>query len=420
MKLRGNYSRLYKDKLGSGTFDCMTKKAKKTCSACGNSVVNHRFVFASNFIDETMGKFGNAFLSFLPALPTEKFQSVAVFLEKRSFDLFRLMGMLRHSTVIEKARSGRSKLIWEEAQRRGIVMEQSVFLGKYLEHYRVKINGKIFYFQSLPIPPWLPQGGYDWIDDKFILAKKLNTAGIPTPATRKISSMSDALFAFEKMNKPLIIKPKSGSRGRHTTTNIKNTEELERAFSVARQITPAMVLQEHLFGSVYRATVVNNVLVGFFRGDPPHVKGDGIKNIRELIVEKNKKRDERLNEISMDEDLVSFIERQGYALDSVLPLGTVIDLSAKTGRFRGGYTKEMLPEVHPKMHSIFKKAGELVSAPVLGFDLIIPDPTQDPDTQRWGIIECNSLPFIDLHYFALEGMPINVAKHVWDLWEVKS
>ena len=420
MMLRGNCSRLYRDKLGSGTFDFMTKKAEKTCSACGNSVVNHRFVFTSNFIDEIIGRFGDAFSSFLPKLPTKKFQGAADFLEKRSFDLFRLVGALRHSTDIEKARSGRSKLIWEEAQRRGIEMEQSVFLGKYLEHYRIKINGKAFYFQSLPVPPWLPQGGYDWIDDKFILAERLNTAGIPTPATRKISSMSDACSSFEELSKPLIIKPKSGSRGRHTTTNIKNAEELERAFSIARQITPAMVLQEHLFGSVYRATVVDNVLVGFFRGDPPQVAGDGIKNIRELIVEKNSKRNERLNEILIDEDLVSFIERQRYALDSVLPLGTIIDLSAKTGRFRGGHTKEMLPEVHPKMYSIFKKAGELVSAPILGFDLIIPDPTQDPDTQRWGVIECNSLPFIDLHYFALEGTPINVAKHVWDLWKVKS
>ena len=396
----------------------MMKKVEKTCSACGNSVVNHRLVFASNFIDETMGKVGSTFSFFLPVLPIGKFQSLADFLEKRSFDLFRLMGMLSHSTDIEKARSGRSKLIWEEAQRRGIEMEQSVFLGKYLEHYRVKINGKVFYFQSLPIPPWLPQEGYGWTDDKFILAKKLDTAGIPTPATRKISSMSDARFAFGKLNKPLIVKPKSGSRGRHTTTNIKNDEELETAVSIARQITPTMVLQEHLFGSIYRATVVNNVLVGFFRADPPQVVGDGIKNVLELISEKNVKRHERLNEISIDEDIISFIGRQGYTLDSVLSLGIVIDLSAKGGRFRGGYTKEMLPEGHHKMHSIFNKAGELVSGPGLGFDLIIPDPTEDPDMQRWGIIECNSLPFIDLHYFALEGTPINVAKHVWDLWGI--
>jgi cyanophycin synthetase len=97
--------------------------------------------------------------------------------------------------------------------------------------------------------------------------------------------------------------------------------------------------------------------------------------------------------------------------------GITLKLSAKTGRMYGGYTEEMLPTVHPKMHEIFKKAGEIVSAPVVGFDLIIENPIKDPALQRWGIIECNSLPFIDLHYFALEGTPINLAKNVWNLWK---
>jgi cyanophycin synthetase len=104
-------------------------------------------------------------------------------------------------------------------------------------------------------------------------------------------------------------------------------------------------------------------------------------------------------------------------LESVIPKDTIVHLLAKTGRLYGGYTKEMIPEVHPKMHSIFKKAGEIVSVPVAGFDLIIEDPKADPDTQNWGIIECNSLPFIALHYFALEGEPVNVATFIWDLWK---
>lgn len=178
-----------------------------------------------------------------------------------------------------------------------------------------------------------------------------------------------------------------------------------------------MVAQEHLFGSVYRATVINNELVGFFRADPPRVTGDGKSTIAELIKIKNKNHHELLSDIEINQELLDFIKRQNHTLETILPSDTTIDLIAKTGRMYGGYTKEMLPEVHPKMHQIFKKAGEVVSAPVLGFDLIIEDPTADPDLQRWGIIECNSLPFIDLHYFSLEGEHINLAKNVWDLWD---
>jgi len=159
--------------------------------------------------------------------------------------------------------------------------------------------------------------------------------------------------------------------------------------------------------------------VGFFKADPPQIAGDGLKTIKELIVEKNKNRPERISEILINDDLVHFIGRLGYNLESVLPKGIKIDLSAKTGRMYGGYTREMLKDVHPKLISILNKAGNIVEAPVAGFDLIIEDPTKDPDTQKWGIIECNSLPFIDLHYFAYEGEPVNLAKNVWDLWNIK-
>jgi D-alanine-D-alanine ligase-like ATP-grasp enzyme len=295
-------------------------------------------------------------------------------------------------------------------------MEQVVVFGKPVDHYRAKMNGKYVYFNSLPIPRWLPQSGYRWVDDKLLLSKKLNAVGIPSPRTIKIKTLKQAKKAFEELQKPLILKPEWGSRGRHTTTNIHTVEELEKAYDLVKQIAISVVVQEHLVGSVYRATVIDNKLVGFFRADQPQIVGDGVSVIEKLIEEKNTSRRARVSEIVINDDLKHFIARRGYALDSVLPQGEVLSLSAKTGRMYGSYTKEMFPEVHPKMHGIFESAGRLCEAPILGFDLIMEDGTKDPDTQRWGVIECNSLPFIDLHYMALEGEPINLAKNVWDLW----
>lgn len=338
---------------------------------------------------------------------------------------FRLFGLARFDTNIEKAISGRSKLIWEEASRRGIPMQQVVMFGKHLEQYRAKIGGRWQYFQSLPVPYWLPQKGYDWMDDKFKLASKLEKAGIPAPKVTHANGFRKFRRAFDGFNKPVIIKPRSGSRGRHTTTNIRTEEELRSAYKLARMIAPELVMEEHLFGSVYRATVIGGKLSGFFRADPPQVVGDGTHTVRELIDIKNEKKNadaairEKLGNIEVNEDLTSFIARKGYSLDSIVPEGLVLDLSAKTGRLYGGYTREMFPEVHPKMHDIFAKAGDAIQASIVGFDLIIERPTEDPDTQKWGIIEANSLPFIDLHYFALEGTPVNIAKPIWDLWEKK-
>jgi cyanophycin synthetase len=75
--------------------------------------------------------------------------------------------------------------------------------------------------------------------------------------------------------------------------------------------------------------------------------------------------------------------------------------------------------VHPKLREYLERAAAALGVPIVGFDLIIKDPEGDPEIQEWGIIEANSLPFIDLHYLPLHGEPSNVAAHVWDLWNEK-
>lgn len=384
------------------------------CSACGTGQVNHRLARLLNIIDEIVSK-GTAKFSTLIHIPYE--YTLSNILSGWVTGILAALGIIRFSTDRTKAISGRSELIWNEAAKRGIPMEQIVIGGRHVEQYRARIGNRWYYFQSIPIPPWLPQKGYAWMDDKLTLAHKLEAANIPVPKARVASSWDGTLRAFGALVKPVIIKPRFGSRGRHTTTHINTLEELRAAYTLAKEISRELVIEEHLFGSVCRATTVNGKLVGFFRADPPQIQGDGIRSVSELISEKNTQKHERLGTIEINNDLLGCIARRGYTLDQVLPHGTNLDLSAKTGRFYGGHTKEMLPEIHPNMHALFAKAAALVEAPVMGFDLIIEHPHLDPEKERWGIIECNSLPFIDLHYFALEGEPINIAKHIWDLWK---
>jgi D-alanine-D-alanine ligase-like ATP-grasp enzyme len=363
-----------------------------------------------NFLNETLGRFMTYFFN------AYKNRRLAGYVEIVLYTFLRMIGMATYNTDISKVSSGRSELVWIEARKRGLRMEQIKIFNRYIDNYRVFINGGIYYFESIPIPPYLNQYGYTWLDDKLILSKKLNKNNINSPKTKLVYTLNGAIKAFRKLNKPVIVKPKNGSRGRHTTTNINTEEELIRAYKLGKQISFALVVQEHLYGSVCRATIVGDLLVGFFKALPPQITGDGKQTIEALIIEKNKNKNEKLGDILINEELINFIKRQGYNLDSILEINKTIDLIAKTGRLYGGHTREMINEVHPKIKEIFKKAAKVIEAPVGGFDLIIEDPTLDPDLQKWGIIECNSLPFIDLHYYAEEGPRINPAEKIWDLW----
>jgi D-alanine-D-alanine ligase-like ATP-grasp enzyme len=392
----------------------MEHAKRNKCSACGTSNTSHSLLLISDLLEETIGRIGRIFLKIFKI---DENHALFKFFEKFFYKISALLGLLKYSDDKDRAVTGRSRLIWDEAERRGIKMQQVFMFGRPVEHYRAFVNGKYINFESIPIPPHMSSSGYGWVDDKFILSERLRTEGIASPSAGSAMLYRTAENIFNRLEKPVILKPRSGSRGRHTTTNINTKEELKKALDLAHAISLAVVVEEHLFGSVYRATTVDGKLVGFFRADPPSVTGDGHSTIEELVKEKNKNKHERMGNIVIDSDALDFLARQTLGIHTVLEDGKKVNLSAKTGRFFGGYTKEMLPEVHPKMHEIFEKAAKIVDIPVAGFDLIIGDPAADPDTQRWGIIECNSMPYIDLHFFALEGKPINIAEYVWDLWK---
>ena len=392
------------------------KNKKNKCAYCGDAFVNHNFLYLSNIVST----FTDPYLCWTAKHTPVFLKNFVDRFLKYIFYVLVYFKFGKFSTDIEKAVSLRSKVIWEEAKRRNIQVEQFIVFGKYTEHFRVKIKEKYFFYESLPVPPnFTDTTSEDW-DNKFVLKNIFIKHGIPVPGYAKIpffeSKKSKKLF--DKFKKPVIVKPISGSRGRHTTTNIFTLEEFNFAQSVGRMISPTLVVEEHLNGYVCRATLVNGKLAGFYRAESPSIIGDGEQTIFELIKQKDDTRPDRVAIVPLGEEIDNFILRLGYTMQSVLPKGKSLNLTHRTGRYFGGKTKEMLDELHPSFIPILEKAGKITKLPVVGFDCIVPDPEKNEKEQQWGIIECNTLPFIDLHYFALEGKPKNIAGMVWDLWEV--
>ena len=386
---------------------------KSYCSYCGDASINHTFRFLDSFISIPIDTHGIKIFKYVPSFAKNFADSIPYFL----FGTLSIFKLIKFSSDIDKANTFRSKIIWEEAKRRGIIMEQVIFMGKPLDYYRAVINGKFFYFESIPIRPEFSYTNKNW-DDKVVLKQELSKEGVPIPAYCNLPFLhfKNLEEIFNKMEKPIIVKPRIGSRGRHTITNINNLQQFKKGIYIARQICSELIVEEHLKGSVCRATFVGGVLAGFYRGNAPTLTGDGRKTIKELIEEKDKNRPDRVECIRISKELHDHISRSGFTVNDILPEGVLLTLSHRIGRLFGGTTKEMLDGLHPSFIPILKKAQKITGLSVVGFDCIIPDPTKDEASQKWGIIECNTLPFIDLHYYALEGKPKNIAGMIWDLW----
>ncbi len=395
---------------------------KSSCSYCGDAPINHSLSFLESLISITLDNNAKKFIKYVPSFVKHFADSVPEFL----FRTLAFLKLAKFSADIERANSFRSRIIWEEAHKRGIQMQQVIFLGKPLDHYRarlkVKNKKKNFYFESIPIRPEFLDMSKNW-DDKVILKQEFFKNNIPVPAYVELSPFSllrlknkNIENIFSKFKKPIIVKPRIGSRGRHTVTHINTLQQFQEGIDIARQICSYLVAEEHLEGSVCRATLVNGILAGFYKGHAPTLIGDGKRTIQELIEEKNSKRQIRVEPIRISKELYDHILRSGFTISDILPKGVSLSLTHRIGRLFGGRTVEMIDDLHPSFIPIFEKATKIVGLSVVGFDAIIPDPTKPAHSQRWGIIECNSLPFIDLHYYALEGKPRNIAGMIWDMW----
>lgn len=398
------------------------KETFGACVYCGSSPTNHTLSFFLQTIQTTVGvgMYRLSRIRFFRML-SNRAEQISDFSTHPFYLLSSYLGIVTFNrNDPTKAASYRSQVIWEEALRQNIVMEQIIIYGKHIELYRAFINNKWRYFQSLPIPLSLDCSNYLWIDDKFLLKNILSKHNIPVPKYASVTSRSMAKSAFKAVGGRAIVKPRIGSRGRHTTTNISTEADVLTAYECAKMLNHYVVVEEHLIGNVCRATVVDGILVGFFEAQAPSVLGDGTHTIAELIQLKNINHHERLQDITLTEESISFIERQGFTEQSVLDINQKVLLSQRTGRLFGAETCELLADVDPKLQSEVERAARVLDVPVVGFDLIIERPTEDPDRQRWGIIEANSLPFIDLHYLPLYGKPSNPARAVWRLWNKKS
>jgi hypothetical protein len=427
---------------------------KTACPYCGNNPVPHRFYRYSESLNIFLTPLRQKML-YNPLAGF--FKSRLSFIKPESFflGLGKKLGIIKLQSDVKLCRVRRAQVLWEEAQRRGIEMSQLALFGKPIDVYtaeknypssfifnpspskmkdkRLKIN-----FSGLPRPAGYSNRWLDLMDDKWLFKKLMMENSLPVPEGGSCRTFRQAEKVFNRVKdssenrrigesdlrlptsdfRPptsVIVKPRAGSRGRHSTTFVCDLSDLKKAFKIAKQLCFWVIVEEQLEGPVYRATIIDGHLAGVLRGDPPQVIGDGIHNIGELINIKNQQPHPGVKDIVADKSCEVFLSRQNLNLSSVLENGRLANLSEKIGVNYGGSSSEDYGICHSDNKELFLRAAKVLGDPIVGFDFIIPDITASWKKQKCGFIEVNSLPFINLHHDPLLGTPRNAAALVWDM-----
>ena len=386
----------------------------KYCKDCEPAQENHVVAYLS----VVFGYLGEPFFDFMEMLFKNTAEAISTRLSIPFLKLMVFLGFGHFSNIPDGKDTLRTKCFWEEANRRGIKMAE-FHMGPIKDSFIAEFKRKTITFEGLPRPESLESDSLKWMDNKGIMKIKFLKEGLPVARGGTAFTKKKALKIFNEITKPVITKPNLGSRSRHTLIHIDNEEKLIYGFRKAKKLSPLVVIEEELRGYLFRATLVGGKLVGVVRRDQPEITGDGIHTLKELMNKENERPERKgpiFHKIIIDPDAEIELKREGIKMEDIPEKGKIITFSQKTSRGIGGTTTEVTDIIHPENIKMLEKLGAYLKDPLVGVDLII-EKIEEPwyTEQHCGIIECNSLPFIDLHHYPLFGKPNNVAGKLWDL-----
>ena len=396
----------------------MTQTLKKDCPDCGPAQVNHAMTKTSVVLGFLIKKMTWPLAFVEDAVVNFLFPKLEIAMP-RFFKVLVFLGLGEITDVCEEDNIERTKCLWKAAEKRGIKMRQFRVLKKPTIIFIAEFGGEVRVFEGLPRPKGVASSSLEWMDNKAILKRKFQAGGIPVAKGGVATAGKKAPTLFHTLGRAVIAKPNWGSRRRHTTTHIMTDGELLSAFRKALKLSPWVVIEEELKGFVFRITLIGGRLAGALRREPPFVTGDGTSTVLALVAKENqnpKRHGGIFHEILMDKDADEELKRQGLFRESVPAIGQFVALNQKVGRGQGGSNTEMLPKVHPENVKLFEKLAKVLGDPLVGVDFIMQDIEKPWGEQELvGAIECNSLPFLDLHHMPLYGNPLDPSGALWDI-----
>jgi cyanophycin synthetase len=237
----------------------------------------------------------------------------------------------------------------------------------------------------------------------------LKQAGLPTPEHQLVRTPELAAIAAKKIGYPVVIKPVNLDGGQGVTPDLRDEEELLKAYQEARSLSPGILVEKHVEGEDYRIHVYQDQAYWVAHRQAGGVKGDGKRTIEELLKEVNTdprrtKPSALLKIITLDDEARVLLGRQNLNPQSVPSAGHYVRLRRAANVASGGVPIPMLDKAHPDNLALAVRAARILRLNIAGVDLLIPDISKSWHESGAVICEVNAQPQMSpgLHKFLLE------------------
>ncbi len=248
--------------------------------------------------------------------------------------------------------------------------------------------------------------------NKNLTKRLLCEHGIPTPRGEIYVDKDTALAEFRVHNRvACVVKPNFANYGKGITvfTQYPSAENFEKALDIAFSNSPEVLVEEYIPGDDYRFLVIGNVVQAVSKRIPAFVVGDGIRPIRDLVIEKSN--DPRrgpnharpLSFIGMGAEEALHLQIHGRSFMTVPKKGEIVTLRQNSNVSTGGDAIDCTDIVHPTYREIALKAAAAVGAVFCGVDIISEDITRSAEESIYAVTDLNFNPSIKIHCYPSAG-----------------
>lgn len=284
-----------------------------------------------------------------------------------------------------------ARIIVDEARRRGIGVE---LVDAEEGYFALTLGGRSITCRE-SLSELTSAVAMSRCDDKRITRKLLAQAGLEVPA-QQVAGEAAADQAFLESHGAVVVKPARGEQGRGVAVDVRSSEELAAAVEAAARVSDCVILESYLPGDDLRVIVIDYRVVAAALRKPAEITGDGKHDIGTLIRKQSRRRAAATggeSRIPLDEETRRCVERQGRAMDEVLPPGETLRVRATANLHTGGTLHDVTEQLSPRLREVCERAARALKIPVVGLDLLVPDPAGDD----YVFIEANERPGLANH-----------------------
>ncbi len=219
---------------------------------------------------------------------------------------------------------------------------------------------------------------------------------------------------------PVVVKPQYGNQGRGVITNLSTREQVMAAFANAREEGTSIMVEKFAPGADYRILVIGGKMVAAASREPAHVIGDGRSTITQLVevVNRDPRRSDDhatvLTKIRLDQIALAVLSEQGFAPESVPPLGTRVLVRRNANLSTGGTAADVTDQVHPEIAARAVEAAKMIGLDIAGVDVVVDDISRPLECQGGVIVEVNAGPGLRMHLQPSSGKPRPVGEAIVD------